>query len=56
LDHVARLSIVGGVIEAGGDDDSLRVFVKEEAVAHATSKIGVMVRSKMVGTGLPSSQ
>jgi hypothetical protein len=56
LDHVARFPVVGGMIEAGGNDHAGVIFMKDEAVVHATSKIGVMVRSKMVGTGFPSSQ
>jgi hypothetical protein len=34
LDHIPGLSIVGGFIEAGGNDDPLGVFMDDVAVAH----------------------
>jgi hypothetical protein len=43
------------VIEAGGDYHAGVIFMKNEAV-HATSNMGVIVRSKIEGTGFPVSQ
>jgi hypothetical protein len=55
LDHIARFPVVGCFGEAGGDDDTVLVFVDYEAVhREPPSEMGTMEQSNLVGTGFPS--
>jgi hypothetical protein len=55
LYHVSGFPVVAGGLKPGGDYDPGVIFMEEKSVTHATSNIGVIVRSKTEGTGLPVS-
>jgi hypothetical protein len=56
LNHVSGFPVIAGVIEARGDNDSLRVFMKDEAVVHRRPPIHSARAGMAIRRAKPSKQ